>query len=60
MDDPQKNTAPPEKIHWHPAFFQAIQAGLLDYRQVLQFEYEYQLTSSLLRFSAKSYKNSQK
>jgi hypothetical protein len=47
MDDPQKNNA--LRIHWHPAFSQAIQAGLLDYKPLLQFEYEYQLTSEPLR-----------
>jgi hypothetical protein len=36
-------------IHWHTAFFQAIQLELADYRDVLEFKYEYQLTSEPLR-----------
>jgi hypothetical protein len=46
----RERTAPsPEKIHWHPAFFQAIQLELADYRDILEFKYEYQLTSEPLR-----------
>jgi len=32
-------------IQWHPAFFQAIQLELGEYRHALKFIYEYQLTS---------------
>ncbi|MDR2607690.1 MAG: hypothetical protein LBC57_04795, partial [Treponema sp.] len=39
----------PEKLKWHPAFLQAIQLELADYRDVLQFKYEYQLTAEPLR-----------
>jgi len=37
------------KLQWHPAFLQAIQAELFDYRDFLEFRYEYQLTSEPLR-----------
>ncbi|MFP3091511.1 hypothetical protein LQZ21_14435 [Treponema sp. TIM-1] len=49
MDTAPKTDKAPEKIHWHPAFYQAIKAELLDWKEVLQFEYEYQLTSEPLR-----------
>jgi hypothetical protein len=53
----QKKTAPrarsrgggSEKLKWHPAFFQAIQLELVDYRDALEFKYEYQLTTEPLR-----------
>jgi hypothetical protein len=38
-----------EKLHWHPAFLQAIQQELIDYKDSLQFNYEYQLTTEPLR-----------
>jgi hypothetical protein len=38
-----------DDIPWHPAFFEALQADLADYRDVLKFEAEYQLTSEPLR-----------
>jgi hypothetical protein len=38
-----------ESIKWHPAFFDAIQLELLDYRNSLEFLYEYQLTAEPLR-----------
>jgi hypothetical protein len=41
-----------ESIKWHPAFFDAIQLELLDYRDSLEFLYEYQLTSEPLRVDA--------
>jgi hypothetical protein len=37
------------KLQWHPAFFQAIQVELFDYRDYLEFTYEYHLTSEPLR-----------
>jgi len=37
------------KLQWHPAFLQAIQMELSDYRDFLEFRYEYQLTSEPLR-----------
>jgi hypothetical protein len=47
---PQENSHPQGKpIKWHPAFFDAIQLELLDYRGSLEFLYEYQLTSEPLR-----------
>jgi hypothetical protein len=36
-------------IHWHVAFYQAIQAELIGYQNVLDFKYEYQLTAEPLR-----------
>jgi len=38
-----------EKILWHPAFVEAIQMELLEYRDVLEFHPECQLTSEPLR-----------
>jgi hypothetical protein len=38
-----------QKISWHPAFLEAIQLELADYRDVLEFKYEYQLSSEPLR-----------
>jgi hypothetical protein len=38
-----------EKLQWHPAFLQAIQLELIDYKDSLRFEYEYQLTTAPLR-----------
>jgi hypothetical protein len=37
------------KLQWHPAFLQAMQLELSDYRDYLEFKYEYQLTSEPLR-----------
>ena len=36
-------------IAWHPAFLQAIQLELFNYKDSLEFKYEYQLTSEPLR-----------
>jgi hypothetical protein len=49
VEDTPKTGKVPEKIHWHPAFFQAIKADLHEWKAVLRFEYEYQLTSEPLR-----------
>jgi hypothetical protein len=38
-----------DALNWHPAFFQAIQVELYDYRSSLEFKCEYQLTSEPLR-----------
>jgi hypothetical protein len=38
-----------EKLRWHPAFLQAIQLELIDYKDSLEFTYEYQLTTEPLR-----------
>jgi len=38
-----------EKIPWHPAFIEALQMELEDYRDALEFHPEYQLTSEPLR-----------
>ncbi|MCL2231940.1 MAG: hypothetical protein FWB99_02570 [Treponema sp.] len=43
-----ETTDTPEKgkpIQWHPAFFQAIKLELDEYRHVLEFIYDYQLTT---------------
>jgi len=38
-----------EKLKWHPAFQQAMQLELFEYRDFLDFKCEYQLTSEPLR-----------
>jgi hypothetical protein len=38
-----------ERIAWHPAFVQAIQLELAYYKDVLEYESEYQLTSEPLK-----------
>jgi hypothetical protein len=45
MDKPHS----PNLIHWHVAFYQAVQAELIGYQDVLDFKYEYQLTAEPLR-----------
>jgi hypothetical protein len=37
------------KLNWHPAFLQAIQLELAQYKDSLEFKYEFQLTSEPLR-----------
>jgi hypothetical protein len=37
------------KIRWYPAFLQAIQLELIDYKNSLEFKYEYQLATEPLR-----------
>jgi hypothetical protein len=44
-----ENTQGGGKTPWHPAFLQAIQQELFDYRDSLEFKYEYQLTTDPLR-----------
>ncbi|GHV87664.1 hypothetical protein AGMMS50267_00240 [Spirochaetia bacterium] len=41
--------SPDHNIPWHPAFFEAIQMELEAYKDVLEFKYEYQLTTDPLR-----------
>ena len=43
------NTSSHGKLKWHPAFFQAIQQELFDWKDLLEFKYEYQLTTEPLR-----------
>ena len=38
-----------DTLRWHPAFLQAIQMELAEYRNTLEFKYEYQLTTEPLR-----------
>ncbi|MDR3182869.1 MAG: hypothetical protein LBT89_08135 [Planctomycetaceae bacterium] len=38
-----------ERVAWHPAFVQAIQLELAEYKDVLEYESEYQLTSEPLK-----------
>ena len=38
-----------DKLKWHPAFLEAIQQELFDYKDLLEFKYEYQLVSEPLR-----------
>jgi hypothetical protein len=47
MDKP--DPVRPERLQWHPAFLQALQLELIDYKESLQFKYEYQLTTEPLR-----------
>ena len=51
MDTPEtaENSNANNKILWHPAFFEAIQLELDEYRHSLHFVYEYQLTTAPLR-----------
>lgn len=46
--DDRQNTED-SRIPWHPAFFEAIQQELKQYKDVLQFESEYQLTAEPLK-----------
>jgi hypothetical protein len=48
-DQEQDNGRGGEKLNWHPAFLQAIQLELVDYKDALEFKYEYQLTTEPLR-----------
>jgi hypothetical protein len=41
--------SPEPVIHWHPAFFEAIQLELESYRDILEFKAEYQLSAEPLR-----------
>ena len=47
--DNVNNTTDHDKLKWHPAFLQAMQQELFDWRDMLEFKYEYQLTSEPLR-----------
>ena len=49
MENKNNTSQTPAKIHWHPAFLQAIKQELFDYRDSLEYKYEYQLTSEPLR-----------
>ncbi|MDR1301550.1 MAG: hypothetical protein LBK43_03655, partial [Treponema sp.] len=49
MDTNKPGQDRPEKLHWHPAFLQAIQLELIDYKDSLQFTSEYQLATEPLR-----------
>jgi len=44
-----KDDARHGKLRWHPAFLQAMQLELFDYREHLEFRHEYQLTSAPLQ-----------
>ncbi|GHU92324.1 hypothetical protein FACS189479_00890 [Spirochaetia bacterium] len=44
-----RNPVQSDIIPWHPAFFEAIQLELEAYKDVLEFKYEYQLTTEPLR-----------
>ena len=45
----KRHNSEPSRISWHPAFLQAIQMELADYRDLLEFKYEYQLAADPLR-----------
>jgi hypothetical protein len=49
MDTTDPGSNRPEKLKWHPAFLQALQRELIEYKNSLQFNYEYQLTTEPLR-----------
>ncbi|MDR1351708.1 MAG: hypothetical protein LBK05_00380, partial [Treponema sp.] len=49
MDNNKDGPDRPEKLQWHPAFLQALQLELIEYKNSLQFRYEYQLTTEPLR-----------
>jgi hypothetical protein len=52
METDEKNAAHAHgqgRLKWHPAFFQAVKLELFNYRDFLEFMYEYQLTSEPLR-----------
>jgi len=38
-----------QKLHWHPAFLQAIQLELIEFREYLEFRHEHNLTFEPLR-----------
>jgi hypothetical protein len=40
---------PAKRINWHSAFVQALQLELFDWKDVLEFNHEYQLTAEPLR-----------
>jgi hypothetical protein len=44
-----KNLSEEKRIAWHPAFVEAIQAELEGYKDVLEFQAEYPLTTEPLR-----------
>ena len=41
----EEHSSQGKPIQWHPAFFEAIQLELDEYRGALEFHYDYQLTS---------------
>jgi hypothetical protein len=49
MNTEKPKPHPTESLKWHPAFLQAIQLELADYKNSLEFKYEYQLTTEPLR-----------
>jgi hypothetical protein len=49
MDTNKSEPDRPEQLKWHPAFLQAIQLELIDYKNSLEFMYEYQLATEPLR-----------
>jgi hypothetical protein len=44
-----KDAAGHSKLRWHPAFVQAIQMELFDYREYLEYRHEYQLNTAPLQ-----------
>jgi hypothetical protein len=49
MDTKKPGQGRPEKLKWHPAFLQAFQLELVEYKNSLQFKYEHQLAAEPLR-----------
>jgi hypothetical protein len=58
-DQDQDEDDEADSVAWHPAFFQAIQQELVDYKDDLQFIAEHQLTSEPLRIDLLVIKNEQ-
>jgi len=49
INTPKKAKRPSDRRSWHPAFFEAIQLELDEYRHALQFTYEHYLTTEPLK-----------
>jgi hypothetical protein len=49
LPDKPPDAADGSHISWHPAFYEAIQLELEQYKDALEFSYEYQLSSEPLR-----------
>jgi hypothetical protein len=49
MENEKSTAGETGRINWHPAFVEAIQMELSDYKDNLEFHSEYQLTSEPLR-----------
>ncbi|MCL2232337.1 MAG: hypothetical protein FWB99_04580, partial [Treponema sp.] len=57
LDTQEEDSQQSKPIQWHTAFFQAIQLELDEYRGVLEFHYDYQLTTGPQRIDVVIIKN---